>query len=58
MKIIYLVRDPRGTLASRHHRDWCPGKPDCDDPKRLCDDLESDYYTAFRFNKLYPDQFM
>lgn len=26
VKIVLLVRDPRGTIQSRKHRDWCPGK--------------------------------
>ena len=53
------MRDPRGTIASRHHReDWCPGNPDCEDPERLCSDLESDYHTSIKFSKLYQDRFM
>ena len=24
-------------------RTWCPGNPDCDDPKMLCQDLVDDY---------------
>ena len=58
MKIILLVRDPRGTIASRHHCAWCPGNPDCGDPERLCNDLESDYHTAITFHKSYPNKFM
>ena len=52
------MRDPRGIMASRRHRKWCPGKPDCDDPKRLCNDLEADYYTARKFYQDYPGMFM
>ena len=58
MKVILLVRDPRGTISSRHERLWCPGKPDCDSPERLCSDLESDHRTAIEFSKNYPDNFM
>ena len=58
MQISLLVRDPRGTIASRHHREWCPGQPDCDDPKRLCNDLEADYYTARKYYQIYTDRFM
>ena len=58
MKIILLVRDPRGTISSRHERLWCPGKIDCDSPERLCSDLESDYHTAIAFSKSYPGKFM
>jgi hypothetical protein len=33
VRILNLVRDPRGTMASRSHRDWCPKNPDCDQVK-------------------------
>ena len=26
-------------------RTWCPGNPDCDDPKMLCQDLVDDYHS-------------
>ena len=54
VRILMLVRDPRGTLQSRKHRDWCPGEDDCDNPERLCDDLVSDYHAARRITQLYP----
>ncbi|XP_034234608.1 carbohydrate sulfotransferase 6-like isoform X1 [Thrips palmi] len=57
IRVALLVRDPRGTLQSRLHRDWCPGKPDCSDPKHLCKDLVSDYSAAVRLSKLYPGRF-
>ncbi|XKL67502.1 hypothetical protein PGB90_002993 [Kerria lacca] len=57
VKILYLVRDPRGTLQSRKHREWCPSNIDCYDPVRLCSDLISDYSASIRFHKKYPDQF-
>ncbi|XP_076275519.1 carbohydrate sulfotransferase 5-like [Rhynchophorus ferrugineus] len=57
VKVILLVRDPRGTLQSRKHRDWCPGEPDCDQPNYLCSDMVSDYSAAIRLSKLYPTRF-
>lgn len=57
VRIILLVRDPRGTLQSRKHRDWCPGQPDCDQPEILCDDLVDDYFTAINFTEKYPQRF-
>lgn len=57
VKILYLVRDPRGTLQSRKHRDWCPESPDCWDPSLLCADLVSDYSSSVRFLKKYGDRF-
>lgn len=57
VRILLLVRDPRGTLQSRKHRDWCPGIPDCDEPSLLCADMVSDYSAATRLQMLYPDRF-
>ncbi|XP_064121330.1 carbohydrate sulfotransferase 4-like isoform X2 [Macrobrachium nipponense] len=57
VQVLLLVRDPRGTMQSRHHRDWCPGNPDCDDPAKLCQDLVSDYNTAIDFRRKFPSSF-
>ncbi|KAJ8927351.1 hypothetical protein NQ314_020199 [Rhamnusium bicolor] len=57
VKVVLLVRDPRGTLQSRKHRDWCPGEPDCDQPNNLCADMVSDYSAAIQLKKRYPDRF-
>ncbi|XP_042879002.1 carbohydrate sulfotransferase 5-like, partial [Penaeus japonicus] len=57
VQLVLLVRDPRGTLQSRKHRDWCPGNKDCDDPETLCKDLIRDYVTASVFSKKFPRSF-
>lgn len=57
VQVLLLVRDPRGTMQSRHHRDWCPGNPDCNDPAWLCRDLVSDFQTAKKFLKKFPNSF-
>lgn len=57
MRIILLVRDPRGTMQSRRHRTWCAGNPDCEDPKYVCEDLVSDYETAEELLRKYPARF-
>ncbi|XP_068229912.1 carbohydrate sulfotransferase 4-like isoform X2 [Palaemon carinicauda] len=57
VQVLLLVRDPRGTMQSRHHRDWCPGNPDCYDPAKLCNDLVSDYNTAIDFRRKFPYSF-
>lgn len=57
MKVLLLVRDPRGTLQSRKHRDWCPGYPDCDNPNILCADMVSDYSAAVQIQNKYPNTF-
>ncbi|XP_063588383.1 carbohydrate sulfotransferase 4-like [Penaeus indicus] len=57
VRLLLLVRDPRGTLQSRRHRDWCPGHKDCDDPETLCKDLVRDYITASVFRRKFPESF-
>lgn len=57
VRIILLIRDPRGTMQSRKHRLWCPGNPDCDEESRLCADLEADYKAAQQFTKKYASRF-
>lgn len=56
-RIVLLIRDPRGALQSRKHRDWCPGRPDCDHPATVCSDMVSDYYSAVELNKKFPHTF-
>lgn len=56
VRLVLLIRDPRGTLQSRKHREWCPGQPDCDDPATLCHDMESDYYAARSLLREYPER--
>lgn len=57
VKILLLARDPRGTVQSRKHREWCPGVPDCDNPAILCKDMVSDYKAAEILLKNYPARF-
>ncbi|KAF4525472.1 hypothetical protein B566_EDAN004884, partial [Ephemera danica] len=48
VKMVLLVRDPRGTIQSRHHREWCPESPDCDEPELLViryEDFSSNPYN-------------
>ncbi|XP_063704748.1 carbohydrate sulfotransferase 5 [Culicoides brevitarsis] len=57
VRIILLIRDPRGTMQSRRHRDWCPGQPDCDHVPTVCADMVADYHAARNLTRLYPDRF-
>lgn len=41
-KIIHLVRDPRGVMASRANLTWCKENPNCNNAKRHCTDMEED----------------
>ena len=52
-----LIRDPRASLQSRKHREWCPGKVDCDNPKIVCQDLVNDYRAAKKLRRQYPKRF-
>ncbi|KAG4066075.1 hypothetical protein HA402_001322 [Bradysia odoriphaga] len=57
VRIVLLIRDPRGTMQSRKHRIWCLGHSDCDQADILCEDLVSDYNAAEIFLKKYPQRF-
>lgn len=57
VRIVLLIRDPRATIQSRKHRDWCPGQPDCDSPAILCNDMVSDFKAAETLIKKYPNKF-
>lgn len=57
VRLVLLVRDPRGILQSRKHREWCPSKPDCSDPALVCGDMVSDFSAAVEFSKKYPNSF-
>lgn len=56
VKAVLLVRDPRGTMASRKTLDWCDTY-DCKSPIALCNDMVSDFKAAKILMKKYPTQF-
>lgn len=56
VKVILLIRDPRGVMQSRQHRDFCQPAPDCWRPELLCADMISDYVAAARLLPKYPDR--
>lgn len=55
--MILLVRDPRGTMQSRKHRDWCAGNRDCENPNYVCQDLVADYHAAVELLKEHSSRF-
>lgn len=57
IRLVLLIRDPRGILQSRKHREWCPTQPDCSDPALVCADMVSDFSAAVRLIKEYPHTF-
>ena len=56
VKVVYLIRDPRGTMNSRWEMSWCRHE-ECASPKRLCDDLVEDFEAVRRLQIRYPDRF-
>ncbi|XP_039951237.1 carbohydrate sulfotransferase 4 [Bactrocera neohumeralis] len=57
VRMILLVRDPRGTMQSRKHRDWCAGNRDCENPHYVCQDLVDDYHAAVELLKEHSSRF-
>ncbi|XP_021953607.2 carbohydrate sulfotransferase 6-like [Folsomia candida] len=55
-RLIYLVRDPRGTMKSRNNGSnyWCDQHPDCSDERRLCSDLVDEFADAKKFKGKIP----
>ena len=51
LKIVYLVRDPRATLHSRHQLGWK------NTPEILCEKLARDYHLAARLQNQFIDRF-
>ena len=56
LKVIVLVRDPRGVMNSRSAMDWCQA-PRCADPETACTDLNDDFESAKDLSVRYPGQF-
>ncbi len=42
LKIIHLVRDPRGIMSSRAGLNWCKTNPACNNVSRLCSEMDED----------------
>lgn len=57
VRLVLLVRDPRGTMQSRKHVYFTERSPDSSDPGLLCADLVLDYKTAVKLQKKYPTTF-
>uniref|UniRef100_A0A2A4JKF2 Sulfotransferase domain-containing protein n=1 Tax=Heliothis virescens TaxID=7102 RepID=A0A2A4JKF2_HELVI len=58
VKVILLIRDPRGVMQSRQHRNFCQPAPDCWEPSLVCADMISDYVAAGRIQQQYPDSLL
>ncbi len=56
LKVIMLVRDPRGVMRSRSAMTWCEN-PQCSNPEFVCNDLLEDLEAAARLKALYPGSY-
>ncbi|KAF2361577.1 Sulfotransferase domain [Trinorchestia longiramus] len=57
LRVIHLVRDPRGTMHSRLKLEWCRA-PVCRDPNVVCDHLFFDLKCSESLQAKYPDRFL
>ena len=53
LKVIVLVRDPRGVMRSRNSMSWCES-PVCNDVSKVCRDLNNDVNQAYKLAKQFP----
>lgn len=61
LKIIYLLRDPRGTMNSRMKKPvnaWCRRDPMCSSSSAFCSNLHNDVQVACTLSAERPDDFM
>ncbi|XP_017050402.1 carbohydrate sulfotransferase 4 [Drosophila ficusphila] len=56
LRIMLIVRDPRGTIYSRMHNKWCTTEKDCE-AKTLCNDMISDHHMVETLTQSYPQRF-
>ena len=58
LKVIFLVRDPRGVMNSRDSMDWCSDSSACGSVDVMCKDLFSDVRYANELNEKYPGRLL
>ncbi|XP_021956273.1 carbohydrate sulfotransferase 6 isoform X1 [Folsomia candida] len=56
LRVLFLVRDPRGSLLSRRNLTWCQKSPDCFDTSRVCADMVADFKAGAKLRDKYPGQ--
>jgi hypothetical protein len=57
LKVIVLVRDPRGVMKSRSAMPWCD-QPTCSDIHSVCKNLDSDASAALSIGDKYPKRLL
>ena len=55
LRVVHLVRDPRGCLHSRMQLTWCQS-PACRDPPTVCQDLLTDLKHSEVLMKKFNDR--
>ncbi|XP_016982881.1 carbohydrate sulfotransferase 2 [Drosophila rhopaloa] len=56
LRILLIVRDPRGTTYSRMNNNWCTTEKDCE-VQTLCNDMVSDHQMFETLSKSFPQRF-
>ncbi|XP_064101690.1 uncharacterized protein LOC135212179 isoform X1 [Macrobrachium nipponense] len=57
LRVIHLVRDPRGSLHSRMQLSWCKSMA-CSDPETVCSDLLTDLKLSATAKEKFPDRYL
>ncbi|XP_042206391.1 putative mediator of RNA polymerase II transcription subunit 26 isoform X2 [Homarus americanus] len=57
VRVIHLVRDPRGCLHSRRKLSWCHSQA-CSDPETVCKDLLTDLKLSETVKANFPDRYL
>ncbi|XP_054165176.1 carbohydrate sulfotransferase 1-like [Oppia nitens] len=55
VKLVFLVRDPRGVMSSRYRMQWCLNSPNCTDVDVLCQRMRSDISALIQMKKWSKD---
>jgi hypothetical protein len=58
MRVLHLVRDPRGIIHSRQGLEWCRKNSMCSNLVNVCSDMVNDYHAAVEFSEKFPEQFL
>lgn len=58
MKLVHLVRDPRGIWASRRNLDWCMANIGCHSYELLCQQMREDLNAFDDVKRDFPDSFI
>ena len=56
LKVIHLIRDPRGVMMSRKIQKWCIKVKNCTDSKTLCEKLEKDLDASKILTQKFPEK--